>query len=68
VDEKLVPNIIAVFGAAAHIGRSLARFIRFKAPETILRLITSNAGRRQEIMQEFPEAEIVIANYLGRNP
>ncbi len=31
-DTKPIPGTIAVFGANAHIGNPLAKFLRFKAP------------------------------------
>src|SRR3546814_1035277 len=53
-----------IFGATGHIGLPLARWIRYKSPETRLRLVSRNADQRQRLQVEFPDAEVVAADYL----
>src|SRR3546814_10736683 len=55
---------VLIFGAAGHIGLPLARWIRYKSPETRLRLVSRNADQRQRLQVEFPDAEVVAADYL----
>ncbi|MGY4502181.1 uncharacterized protein YbjT (DUF2867 family) [Bradyrhizobium sp. GM24.11] len=62
--EKKIPNTILIFGAAAHIGGPLARFLREAAPNIKLRLVTSNPANRDVLSREYPDAEVVIASYF----
>src|SRR3546814_12122648 len=55
---------VLIFGATGHIGLPLARWIRYKSPETRLRLVSRNADQRQRLQVEFPDAEVVAADYL----
>jgi uncharacterized protein YbjT (DUF2867 family) len=61
---KPVPSSILVFGAAGHIGGPLAQHVRTISPGTHLRLATSNEARVGELIREFPEAEVVVADLL----
>lgn len=54
---------IAIFGSNGHIGRPIACWIRDHAPDTHLRLIIRSEAHRDKLAQEFPQAEIIIANY-----
>jgi uncharacterized protein YbjT (DUF2867 family) len=65
-DTKPIPGSIAVFGANAHIGKPLARFLRFKAPQLKLRLISSNLETTASLRNEFPETEVSHTSYFDR--
>jgi uncharacterized protein YbjT (DUF2867 family) len=65
-NTKPVPRTIAVFGANAHIGKPLARFVRFKAPHVKLRLISSNPATAAHLRDDFPEAEVAHASYFDQ--
>jgi uncharacterized protein YbjT (DUF2867 family) len=65
-DTKPIPGSIAVFGANAHIGKPLTRFLRFKAPQLKLRLISSNLETTASLRNEFPETEVFHASYFDR--
>jgi uncharacterized protein YbjT (DUF2867 family) len=54
---------IAIFGASGHIGGPMARYIRFTAPEVQLRLISSNPDKAEQLRADFPDTEVVVANY-----
>jgi uncharacterized protein YbjT (DUF2867 family) len=53
-----------VFGASGRIGGPLARFARFHAPDVKLRLATSTSAKAAQLEAEFPDAEVVGADYL----
>ncbi|WP_160299103.1 SDR family oxidoreductase [Sphingomonas sp. SRS2] len=55
---------VLIFGAAGHISLPLARWIRYKSPETRLRLVSRSADQRQRLQVEFPDAEVISADYL----
>jgi uncharacterized protein YbjT (DUF2867 family) len=55
---------VLIFGAAGHLGLPLARWIRYKSPETKLRLVSRNADQRHRLQADFPDAEVVAADYL----
>jgi uncharacterized protein YbjT (DUF2867 family) len=63
-DTKPVPRTIAIFGANAHVGKPLARFLRFKAPHLKLRLISSSLATAASLRDEFPEADVSHASYF----
>ena len=63
-DTKPIPKTIAVFGANAHIGNPLAKFVRFKAPHVKLRLISSNPATTKNLEQQFPDAQVCRADYF----
>ncbi|OBJ99960.1 NAD(P)H-binding protein [Mycobacterium sp. 1245852.3] len=63
-NNKPVPRSILVFGAAAHIGRPLTSFLRKEAPEIRLRLVSSSPERIELIRRDFPDAEVIHANFL----
>ncbi len=54
---------IGIFGANGHIGRPMARFIAERSPKTGLRLFVRNEGHVPALRAEFPDAEVVVANY-----
>jgi uncharacterized protein YbjT (DUF2867 family) len=60
---KSVPKRIAIFGASGHIGGPMARYIRYKAPQVQLRLIGSGPQKAESLRDEFPDLEVVQANY-----
>ncbi|MCK9285783.1 MAG: NmrA family NAD(P)-binding protein [Rhodocyclaceae bacterium] len=63
INTKPEQQCIGVFGANGHIGKPLARFASEKSPQTKLRLIIRSDDHRAALSQEFPAAEIVVANY-----
>ena len=63
-NSKSIPRSILVFGAAAHIGGPLSRFLHRQAPHIRLRLASSNSERCELLRRDFPYAEIVTANYF----
>ncbi|EQB13426.1 NmrA family NAD(P)-binding protein [Sphingobium lactosutens] len=62
--SKPIPRSIAVFGASGHIGGPAARHIRYRAPETKLRLITSDADKAGRLATDFPDAQCHVADLL----
>lgn len=63
-NRKPIPRSILVFGAAAHVGKPLARILRREAPHIRLRLVSTDEGRCAALRAEFPQAEVVQANYF----
>ncbi|WP_027543527.1 SDR family oxidoreductase [Bradyrhizobium sp. WSM2254] len=63
-DRKRAPNKVLIFGAAGHIGGPLARFLHREAPQTRLRLVTSNPANCEKLRREHPHAEIAMASYF----
>jgi uncharacterized protein YbjT (DUF2867 family) len=63
-NKKPIPGSILIFGAAAHIGRPLTQFLRKEAPEIRLRLVSSSPERVDDLRCDFPDAEVVCANYF----
>jgi uncharacterized protein YbjT (DUF2867 family) len=55
---------VLVFGAAGHLGLPVARWISYHDPAVQLRLATRNNKSRMSLAQEFPDAEIIAADYL----
>ncbi|RBO84051.1 NmrA family NAD(P)-binding protein [Marinomonas aquiplantarum] len=62
--KKQIPSSILIFGAGNHIGKPMAKFIEKNAPQIKLRLVSSREEGIEPLRQEFPNAEIVQANYL----
>ena len=54
---------VGIFGANAHIGLEIARKIKAQAQETSLKLIVRSENHRPALEQEFPDDEVVLANY-----
>ena len=54
---------IAIFGANGRIGRNVARALTVQSGERHLRLIVRSENHAQDLKNEFPTAQIVIANY-----
>lgn len=65
-NRKPVPSSILIFGASGHIGGPLARFMAREAPTIHLRLATSDTARAAALQAQFPQAEVVPANYADR--
>jgi len=63
-NHKPIPRSILIFGAAAHIGKPLARFLRREAPHIKLRLVSTDESRCEALRGEFPAAEVIQANYF----
>lgn len=62
-NRKPIPRSILIFGAAAHIGGPLARFLQREAPQIQLRLASSRPEMCDKLRREYPDAETVLANY-----
>lgn len=62
-NRKPIPRSILIFGAAAHIGRPLAQFLQKEAPYIRLRLVSSQPDRCDALHRDFPQAEVLSANY-----
>lgn len=61
---KKIPESVLIFGAANHIGSPLATFLTKEAPEIKLRLVSSKEEKVPALKEAFPQAEVVVANYL----
>lgn len=62
--EKPPLKSIAVFGAGGRMGREVADYLSFAAPEVKLRLIASSPGTQSKVAERFPQQEAIIANYF----
>jgi uncharacterized protein YbjT (DUF2867 family) len=62
--HKPIPKKVAIFGASGHIGGPMARYLRFHAPHIGLRLIGSNPDKVEQLRQDYPDCEVVQANYF----
>ncbi len=62
--KKPIPKSILIFGAGNHIGKPMAKFIEKEAPQIKLRLVSSREEGIAPLKKEFPNAEVVLANYL----
>lgn len=60
---KPIPKSVLIFGASGHIGRPMAEFLRFHAPEMRLRLASSRPEGMAALQSAFPDAEIVQVSY-----
>ncbi|MDB5582375.1 MAG: hypothetical protein JWR80_7551 [Bradyrhizobium sp.] len=58
------PRRIAVFGASGHLGGPLARYVRASASDVTLRLLSSSEAKGAALRADFPDAEVMVANYL----
>lgn len=58
------PQRVLVFGASGHIGGPLAEHVLAQEPGPKLRLATSSADKKDELLSRFPDAEVVVASYL----
>lgn len=58
---------IAIFGANARIGGKVAEYIVEQSDDTIVRLIIRNEAHREAVASQFPNAEIVVADYYDLN-
>ena len=64
INSKPVPTRIGIFGSNAHIGREVARELKRRAPAIKLRLFIRLAEYQPMMEKEFPNDEIVEANYF----
>jgi hypothetical protein len=64
VNSKPIPRSILIFGASGHIGRPLTEFLHKEAPQIRLRLVSSQPVRIDELRRDFPQAEVVCADYF----
>lgn len=62
-NKKKVPTSIGIFGAGGHIGAPMVRWLRYKAPQVRLRLISSNEKTAERLRADFPDCEIAVGNY-----
>src|ERR1700756_2218906 len=62
--RKPIPRSIAVFGAGGRMGREVAGYLRYAAPNIQLRLLTSGESKTAGVRAAFPGAEVMVANYL----
>lgn len=65
-NTKKIPTSIGIFGASAHIGGPMARWLRYHAPRVRLRLITSREDKVAHLRTSFPDCEVAIGNYYDR--
>ncbi|WP_313802195.1 NmrA family NAD(P)-binding protein [Sphingobium sp.] len=65
--KKKIPASIAIFGASGHIGKPMARWLSYHAPDISLRLITSNPQKVADLQKAFPAAEVMVANYYDQS-
>ncbi|MDR7156838.1 uncharacterized protein YbjT (DUF2867 family) [Sphingobium xenophagum] len=63
-EKKPIPTSIAVFGATGRVGRPVAEYVSYAAPEVKLRLITRSNASVAGLREKFPDAEVVVADYL----
>ena len=54
---------IVIFGANSRIGKPCARYIADNSPETRLRLCVRSEAHVSSLKQEFPDADVLIADY-----
>lgn len=62
--EKQPLKSVAIFGAGGRMGREVADYLSFAAPDLELRLVASSPGTQEKIFRQFPERKVVIANYF----
>ncbi|GGD74969.1 NmrA family NAD(P)-binding protein [Croceicoccus mobilis] len=55
---------VAIFGASGRMGREVADFLSYAAPDLELRLIASSASSQEKVAGQFPHAKVVNANYF----
>lgn len=58
-----VPEHIGIFGSNGHIGIEIARQISIQSPQTKLRLLVRSLAYQPALQAEFPNAEVVLADY-----
>ena len=62
--KKTPPKSIAIFGGGGRINSHTAQYLRYKTPETKLRLLGSSAASVQALREKFPDHDIMQANYF----
>ena len=65
-DTFLKPPLrsIAVFEAGGRMGRQVADYLAYAAPDIRLRLLTSSPGGVQALHEHHPDADVLPANYF----
>ncbi|MDO8334989.1 MAG: NmrA family NAD(P)-binding protein [Nitrosomonas sp.] len=58
---------VLIFGAKDHIGSVVARYIRDKAPNVLLRVATHKEENIKSLRTMFPDAEHVVADLLDKD-
>src|SRR5437867_8513029 len=58
------PDRVLVLGASGHVGGPLAEHVAKQPGAPQLRLATSSPDKAADLSDRFPQAEIVVANYL----
>ncbi|WP_332817425.1 NmrA family NAD(P)-binding protein [Sphingopyxis sp.] len=66
-NRKPKPGLITIFGASGRLGGPLARHVRAHAPAVKLRLISSSPKKGAELEGAFPDAQIMVANFLDES-
>ena len=61
---KPIPKTILIFGASGRIGGPMAGYLTQEAPSIKLRLSTSNEKNIVGMQARFPDAEIVVSDYM----
>lgn len=64
--KKSPLNSIAIFGASGRISRHVVDYLRYKSPQTRLRLLASSESSLNALREMYPDAEICLADYLDR--
>jgi hypothetical protein len=64
INGKTVPRSILIFGASGDIGGPLADFLHRSAPGIQLRLASSRLERIDDLRRDFPDADVVHADYF----
>jgi len=63
VNQKNAPLRFVIFGASGHIGGPAARYVAHHLPDAELRLVTSVPAKKDQLRQDHPHAECVVAEY-----
>ena len=63
-NRKPIPQTVLVFGAAGRIGAPLAKTLANEAPSIRLRLATHSPQKAAMLREQFPSAEVVVADYF----
>jgi uncharacterized protein YbjT (DUF2867 family) len=56
-----------VFGASGHIGGPLATELAALEGESALRLATSDVAKRTRLLSAYPDADVIVADYLDQD-
>lgn len=61
---KAIPKTVAIFGAAGRMGRQIAEYLTYVAPEVRLRLLASSEGGLAVLRRRFLDGDLRVGNYL----